>query len=204
MIRGGEPIKLQKLALRNDTGRPRKLSLTYYVEWTLGETRESSQMHVVTAWDDEAQAMLARNHYHPDYANRVAFAAVSAPTGVLHRRPHGLSGAKPFVGQPGRDGTQPIFRVGRERAWTRAPRVQVTLKLAPGERAEITCMLGQAQSVEQALALVKAYRDELRALETALRAHPGLVGRPPWHDPGAYPRTGHRLPDQPVACSIRA
>jgi cyclic beta-1,2-glucan synthetase len=33
---GGEPIKLQELVLRNDSGRPRKLSLTYYVEWTLG------------------------------------------------------------------------------------------------------------------------------------------------------------------------
>ena len=77
---GGEPIKLQRLILRNDSARPRKLSVTYYVEWTLGESRESSQMHVVTNWDDEVQAMIARNHYHPDYADRVAFAAVSAPT----------------------------------------------------------------------------------------------------------------------------
>ena len=44
---GGEPIKLQRLRLRNDSSRRRRLSVTYYVEWTLGENRESSQMHVV-------------------------------------------------------------------------------------------------------------------------------------------------------------
>jgi cyclic beta-1,2-glucan synthetase len=46
--------------------------------------------------------------------------------------------------------------------------VQVILKLAPGEQAEITCMLGQAQSVEQVHALVLAYRRG-SALETAMR-----------------------------------
>ena len=76
---GGAPIKLQKLQLRNDSARRRRLSITYYAEWTLGESRESSQMHVVTSWDDEAQALLARNRYHPDYGERVAFAAMSPP-----------------------------------------------------------------------------------------------------------------------------
>ncbi len=52
---GGEPIKLQRLRLRNDSSRARTLSVTSYVEWTLGENRESSQMHVVTAWDDGAR-----------------------------------------------------------------------------------------------------------------------------------------------------
>ncbi len=57
--------------------RTRTLSVTYYVEWTLGENRESSQMHVVTSWDDEVRALTARNRYHPEYGNRVAFAAIS-------------------------------------------------------------------------------------------------------------------------------
>ncbi len=54
-----------------ETTRPghRTLSVTYYVEWTLGENRESSQMHVVTQWDDEVQALIARNRYHPEYGD---------------------------------------------------------------------------------------------------------------------------------------
>jgi len=164
---GGEPIKLQKLALRNDSGRPRRLSLTYYVEWTLGETRETSQMHVVTAWDDEAQAMLARNHYHPDYADRVAFAAVSAPTSSY------TGDRTVFLGRnrlPANPAAMEYTRLSGRTGAGLDPcaAVRVTLKLAPGERAEITCMLGQAQSVEQVHALVLAYRGRA-ALETALR-----------------------------------
>ena len=164
---GGEPIKLQKLVLRNDSGRPRKLSLTYYVEWTLGEARETSQMHVVTSWDDEVQALLARNHYNPDYADRVAFAAVSAPTVSYTGDRTAFIGRNRSISNPAAMGR---MRLSRQTGAGLDPcaAVQATLKLAPGDRAEITCMLGQAQSVEQVHALVLAYRDS-RGVETALR-----------------------------------
>ena len=73
---GGEPIKLQRLRLTNATSRRRRLSVTYYVELTLGENRETSQMHVMTNWDDEARALLAHNRYHPEYGERVAFVSI--------------------------------------------------------------------------------------------------------------------------------
>jgi len=44
--------------------------------------------------------------------------------------------------------------------------LRVALELAPGERAEITCMMGQAESMEEARKLVLTYQDGL-ALETA-------------------------------------
>ena len=74
---GGQPIKLQRLRLINASSRRRRLSVTYYVELTLGENRETSQMHVMTHWDDEAQALMAQNRYHPDYPERVAFVAIT-------------------------------------------------------------------------------------------------------------------------------
>jgi len=46
--------------------------------------------------------------------------------------------------------------------------LQVKLKLAPGERTEISCMLGQAPSIEQVHTMILAYRDNL-TLESALR-----------------------------------
>ena len=103
------PIKLQRLRLRNDSARHRTLSVTYYVEWTLGENRESTQMHVVTTWDDEAQALLARNRYHPEYGDRVAFAAISPACGVIQRRPHDLPGAQSLAGKPCGDGADQAF-----------------------------------------------------------------------------------------------
>ncbi|MDF1501161.1 MAG: glucoamylase family protein [Anaerolineales bacterium] len=164
---GGAPIKLQRLLLRNDSARPRKLSVTYYAEWTLGESRESSQMHVVTEWDDEVQAMIARNHYNEDNADQVAFAALSTPT-------EDYTGDRTaFMGR-NRSMVNPVAmeRRGLSRrtgaGLDPCAGLQVILKLAPGERAEITCMLGQAPSLEQVHALVLAYRDK-QAVETALR-----------------------------------
>ena len=164
--RGGEPIKLQRLLLRNDSSRHRKLSVTYYVEWTLGENRESSQMHVVTHWDDEVQALIARNRYHPEYGDRVAFAAISPPAESYTGDRTAFLGRNRSLGNPAA-----MERTGLSRrtgaGLDPCAALQVTLELAPGERAEITCMLGQAESVEEVHKLVLAYREGL-ALETAL------------------------------------
>jgi cyclic beta-1,2-glucan synthetase len=165
--RGGKPIKLQRLSLRNDSARLRKLSLTYYVEWTLGESRESSQLHVVTDWDDEIQAMIARNHYHPDLADQVAFTAMSVPAQMY------TGDRTSFIGR-NRSLENPVAmertRLSRRTGAGLDPcaALQITLKLAPGENSEITCMLGQASSLEQVHDMVLANRDS-QVLEIALR-----------------------------------
>jgi len=163
---GGEPIKLQRLRLKNDSSRRRRLSLTYYVEWTLGESREASQMHVVTEWDQDAQALLARNRYHPEFGDRVAFAALS-------RAPETYTGGRTsFIGRNGSLATPAAM----ER--TELPRrtgagldpcaaLRVALDLAPGETTEITCMLGQVDTVEEVRQMVQTYSEDL-AFETAL------------------------------------
>jgi cyclic beta-1,2-glucan glucanotransferase len=164
--KGGEPLKLQRLILRNDSARSRKLSLTYYVEWTLGESRESSQMQVVTSWDDEVEAMVARNYYHPDCADRVAFAAISLPTvSYTGDRTNFLGRNRSMRNPAAMERTGLSRRTGA--GLDPCAALQTTLRLAPGERREITCMLGQAQSLKQARALVLAYR-ESPAVKAAL------------------------------------
>jgi cyclic beta-1,2-glucan synthetase len=164
--KGGEPIKLQKLRLRNDSSRHRKLSVTYYVEWTLGENRESSQMHVVTYWDDEVQALLARNRYHPEYGDRVAFAAISPPAESYNGDRTSFLGRNRSMENPA---AMERVRLSRRTGTGFDPcaALQITVELAPGERSEIMCMLGQAESVEEVHQRVQTYRERL-ALETAL------------------------------------
>jgi len=163
---GGEPIKLQLLRLKNDSTRRRRLSVTYYVELTLGEHRESSQMHVMTHWDDEAQALLAWNYYHPEYAERITFVSIS-PTADSYG-----GDRTSFIGRnrsPANPAAMEQIRLSQRTGAGLDPcaALRVTLDLAPGERGEITCMLGQAESVEQARKLVLAYREN-QAAETAL------------------------------------
>ena len=158
MTREGEPLKLQRLVLRNDTARARKLSVTYYVEWTLGESRESSQMHVVTTWDDEVEALIARNHYHPDYGDRVAFAAISLPANSYTGDRTAFLGRNRSMANPAAmERAELSRRTGA--GLDPCAALQSILRLAPGEQVEITCMLGQAASPEEAQALILAYRD---------------------------------------------
>jgi cyclic beta-1,2-glucan synthetase len=161
---GGKPIKLQRLRLRNDSARHRILSVTYYAEWALGENRESSQMYVVTTWDDEAQALLARNRYHPEYGDRVAFATISPPAESYNGDRTSFLGRNRSMENPAA-----MERISLSRrtgaGLDSCAALQVRVELAPGERAEITCMLGQAGSVEEVHTLVQTYREGL-AFET--------------------------------------
>ena len=156
---GGAPVKVQRLVLRNDTARPRKLSVTYYVEWTLGEVRESTQMHVITSWDDDVEAIIARNHYHPDYADRVAFAAISLPVESYTGDRTNFLGRNRSMGNPAAmERTGLCRRTGA--GLDPCAALQTILRLAPGEQMEITCVLGQAQSLKEARALILAHRDD--------------------------------------------
>src|SRR5205823_8353341 len=46
---GGDSIKACRLRLRNDSSRPRRLTVTLFAEWLLGANREDQQPHVQTS-----------------------------------------------------------------------------------------------------------------------------------------------------------
>jgi cyclic beta-1,2-glucan synthetase len=164
---GGTPVKLQRLRLKNDTSRVRRLSINYYVEWTLGEHREATQMHVATHWDEESGALIARNRYHPDFGERVAFTSINPS-------PEFYSGDRTsFVGR-NRSLSNPsaMERIRRSQrtgtGFDPCAALQINLELAPGESKEITCMLGQADSLDQARGWIRRYREE-ESFEEALQ-----------------------------------
>lgn len=164
---GGKPVKLQRLVLRNDTERSRKLSVTYYAGWVLGEFRESSSKHVVAEWDGACKAMLAVNSFHPDFPGRVAFASLSVPPSSYTGDRTLFLGRNRSMGNPA--GMERIRLSSRTGAvLDPCAALRVTVKLAPGESAGITCMLGQVSSKEEARRLVESYRDDL-VLEEDLR-----------------------------------
>ncbi|HVP19122.1 MAG TPA: glucoamylase family protein [Spirochaetia bacterium] len=154
---GGQPVKLQRLRLKNDTERPRRLSLTLYVEWALAEHREASQMHIVTSWDDEIQALIARNRFHPEYGDRVAFAAFSDAV-------DSFSGDRTsFLGRNGSLKSAAAMEQeslsGRTGAgFDPCGALRISFELAPGEQTERICFLGEVESRDAARALLSAFR----------------------------------------------
>lgn len=67
------PIKYYSFKIKNLSGRPRRLSLTGYLQWVLGDQPIKPSMHVQTEVDYKTGAIYARNLYHSEFAQRIAF-----------------------------------------------------------------------------------------------------------------------------------
>jgi len=66
-------VKYTSIKIHNRSNRYRRLSVTGYVEWVLGDLRSKSMMHVVTETEIKSGAILARNAYNPEMNEAVAF-----------------------------------------------------------------------------------------------------------------------------------
>jgi len=89
------PVKFTVLKVRNVSGRPRRVSVTGYWEWVLGEVRNKSLLHVQTEVDLKTGALLAHNHYNTEFPGRIAFLDVNDATRTV------TGDRKEFIGRNG-------------------------------------------------------------------------------------------------------
>jgi cellobiose phosphorylase len=150
-------IKFMVLKVRNESERSRKLSVTGYVEWVLGDLRPKSAMHIVTELDPKTGALFARNPYHAEFVGRTSFFDVDETTRTI-------SG----------DRTEFIGRNGTLRSPAAMARVRlsgkvgagldpcgaihVPFELAGGQEREIIFRLGVGRDAEDARNLVRRFR----------------------------------------------
>ena len=157
----GAPLKVARLRLENRSSRPRRITATYYAEWLLGALPSVSRPHVVCTWEPEHSALLARNPWNADFAERVAFLTAT-------RAPHGVTAdRREFLGPEG-DPARPAA-LGR---WGLSGRVgaavdscaayQVHLDLPESGAVEVAFVLGQGRDHAHALALLSDWRDPAR------------------------------------------
>ena len=74
-----EPVKYISFKIKNASGRPRKLSVTGYIEWVLGELRSKTAMQITTEIHPETGILLAGNAYSSDFGNYYSFFDVDDP-----------------------------------------------------------------------------------------------------------------------------
>ncbi|WP_460876545.1 GH36-type glycosyl hydrolase domain-containing protein [Rhodanobacter koreensis] len=165
-------VKFSVLKLRNDSGQPRRLSVTGYVEWLLGDLRERTAMHVVTESDPASGALFARNAYNTEFPNRVGFFDVDDPA-------RGIDGDRSeFLGRNGSmDSPAALGRAnlsGRLGAGLDpCAALQSGVTLDDGEQRQLIFRLGLGRDAADAAALVQRFRGSGTAADALarVRAH---------------------------------
>ena len=167
-----ETVKVTQLKLTNNSAKPRRLSMTSYVEWVLGVQRSVSSPTIVCWQDVGTQAdkkgdasgiLFATNHYNNEFAGSVAFTDISGIAGRSF-----TCDRKGFIGRNGSLSAPQALRFKdldktSGSALDPCGALRCTIELAAGEDVTITLTLGSCPNVETARALALKYRDPLAA-----------------------------------------
>jgi cyclic beta-1,2-glucan synthetase len=153
-----DSIKISRLKITNRSGRRRRLSVTAYVEWTLGASRLSSAPFIVTDMDERTGAMFARNPWNLEFGSQITFADLAG------RQSSWTGDRKEFLGRHGvlalpaaLAGNAPLSkRVGA--GLDPCGALQTRLELEPDGVWEIVFFLGQAATEADAQSLLMKYR----------------------------------------------
>jgi cellobiose phosphorylase len=157
-----DPLKLVRLTVRNDGDRPRRLSATYYAEWVLGTVRENAPLQVVCDRDPESGAILARNAWAGDFAEKIAFLASGTPAQSVTADRMEFLGEHGSVSMPAALGRVRLSgRVGP--ALDPCAAITTEMTLAPGETREAVFALGQADDLDDVHRLIREYTQSHQA-----------------------------------------
>ena len=153
-----DPVKIARLTIRNESERMRRLSITHYVEWMLGNQNNRAAPFIITSIEPSTGALLARNPWSSDFSSRVAFmdmagrqqAYTADRTEFIGRlgslaAPAALLGGRPLAGRVG-GGLDPCGAM------------QTMISLNAGESLELTLFLGEESSGAAAASLIQRYR----------------------------------------------
>ena len=157
-VSSDDPVKISRLTLKNNSGRPRKLSVTAYVEWVLGATRTNTAPYIVTELDQSTNALFAYNRLDMDFGQRVAFVDFAG------RQVSWTCNRAEFIGRNGSlDAPLALSRSKmlkkRVGAGLDPCAVMATqIELADGESIELVFLLGQGNDRDHARTLIRHYR----------------------------------------------
>jgi cellobiose phosphorylase len=151
------PVKFTVLKLRNVSGRPRRLSVTGYWEWVLGDLRQKSVLHVQTEVDLKTGALLARNYYNTEFPDRIVFLDVNEAMRTV------TGDRKEFIGRNGNLSQPAALKRARLSGKVGAGldpcgAVQVAFNLAEGQEWETSFRLGVGRNVTDAQNLIRRFR----------------------------------------------
>ncbi|HZI64800.1 MAG TPA: glycosyl hydrolase family 65 protein, partial [Thermoanaerobaculia bacterium] len=154
-----DPVKVARLTLRNGEGRRRRLSVTAYVEWVLGNSRAVAAPFVITEMDAASGALLAWNRWSSEFAERVSFAWLAGADRFTADRSE-------FLGRNGALERPAALVAGRVLSGRAGPgldpcaALQRFVDLEPGATEHVVFLLGQGGDLEAARELASRFQKE--------------------------------------------
>jgi cyclic beta-1,2-glucan synthetase len=149
-----DPVKFTVISVRNLSNRRRRLRVSGYCEWVLGDLRERHAMNVVSRLDPQTGALLARNSINHDFGDRTAFFYCSQAERSLTSDRIEFLGRNGTLAAPAglrRAGLSNRVVSGRDACAA----FEAPLGLPPGGNAQVVFILGSAASEEEARALLR-------------------------------------------------
>jgi cyclic beta-1,2-glucan synthetase len=208
LVDPSDPVKIQRMTLRNDGKTTARLKIYAYVEWLLGSNRARTASTVVPGRDAATGALTARNAYSLDFGDRVAFLVCDG------NRQTFTCDRGEFLGQGGSTIRPGAVRKGLALSGTteagRDPCAAIAcdVEIAPGEAIALHYVLGDGASADDASTLAARHIasdfDERLAANEAdwLSFSDALQVETP--DPAFNAMVNVWLPYQSLACRIRA
>jgi cyclic beta-1,2-glucan synthetase len=150
------PVKIIALTLVNTTDQHRRLTGTYFAEWVLSPNRNKSKAFIVVDYDNESEALMAKNPYSAEFSEYVAFLTSDQPV-------HGLTtDRREFLGSPGnRRSPAGLKRIGLsgnvKTGVDPCAAIQIHVNIKPKEQQKFTFILGQGADIDEAKQLAQAF-----------------------------------------------
>ncbi len=157
-------VKFSVLKISNLSGRARRLSVTGYVEWVLGDLRPKSAMHVITEVNPDSGAFCARNAYNTEFADRIAFFDVDDATRTYTGDRAEFIGRNGTLAKPAAMSRAHLSNISGA-ALDPCAAIQVSFELNDGEVREVNFRLGVAgrRGADDADKLVRRFRGAVAA-----------------------------------------
>lgn len=155
-----DPVKISRLTVRNQSGWFRRLSITAYLEWVLGASRSVSAPFIISSIDDKTGAMLIRNPWNTAYPNRIVFADLGGmQSGWTANRTEFLGRHGDISSPQALRETAPLSEITGA-GFDPCCALQRVIELGIDAVMDIVLVIGQANSITEAQALITRYRHE--------------------------------------------
>jgi len=164
------PVRCQWLKLHNISGRERKLSVTGYVRWVLGDEAGKTAPYIVTEKVPDQPALLAYNRYSSSYPGSVCFyAATGSDYSITADR-------EAFIGRSGSMRAPAGMKRSRLSGKTGAALdpcavIQLQLRLYADQQTELNFRLGCGEDKAKALDLITQTSEQEYAVNALSQVH---------------------------------